>query len=85
MQAFGRPDPFPVQEGFQIEVEGGHPPYRYDPAPAPPNPPGVEVTPEGRVSVPLETLPGTLILVLVADSSMPPQHATARARVAGGK
>ena len=77
MRARGVPDPFFPSTGFWIEVTGGVPPYTYDPLPAPPNPPGVEVTPQGLVTVEPPPPPGTMVRVNVSDSAEPPQMAVA--------
>lgn len=81
MRATGVPNPFFAPTGFDIEVVGGKPPYTYVPEPAPPNPPGVEVSPDGHVSVPPGTPPGTEVRVRVTDASTPPRTAVAGARV----
>lgn len=73
MQAHADPNPFPSAQGCNIVVQGGTPPYTYEPAPSPPNPPGVYVDSAGHLSVPPGTPPDTTVSVIVYDSSKPPQ------------
>ena len=78
LRARVNPMPFPVQDGYVIEVSGGIPPYTFTAEPSPPNPPGVTITVEGNeahVMVPPNTPPGTVVYVNVGDSSSPSQTA----------
>lgn len=75
MTATPSQDPFPANQGFDVEVDGGVPPYTYTPLPSPPNPPGVTMT-GNTCTVPPTTPPGTEVKVRVTDSSTPPQRAT---------
>ena len=51
MQVITDPNPFDGPVGFVIQVQGGKPPYDYDPAPSPPNPPGVQITPQNGTAL----------------------------------
>jgi hypothetical protein len=79
MSGSARPSPFSPTGPFKVMVLGGTPPYIYTPKGSPPNPPGVQVAPDGPtadVSVPPETPPGQIVQVDVSDSSTPPQTIT---------
>lgn len=85
MQATATPNPFPASGSFKIRVYGGSPPFTYTPRPSPPNPPGVQVSPNGDtadVTVPEDTPSGTGVTVEVTDSSEPPQRVTVGSTVA---
>jgi hypothetical protein len=82
MQATGTPNPFPVARGFRVVVSGGKPPYTFTPAASPPNPPGVQVDADGRVTVPIETPSGTNVQIHVTDSANPTHEADASSQVA---
>lgn len=76
MQAVAHPNPFDPNLGYEIDVTGGKEPISFVPAPSPPNPPGVEVEPNGttaHVSVAPPVPPGTTVVVVVTDSSKPAQ------------
>ncbi len=77
IQASARPNPFLPTDGYVITVTGGIPPYTFTPEPSPPNPPGVQVFPNGNtceVHVPPGTPPGMPVNVRIYDSSQPPNH-----------
>ena len=74
--------PMPCQAGetYAVKAFDGTPPYEFALAPSPPNPPGLGLTWQGNtasVSVPASLPPGTLLRVVVTDSSDPPQRITA--------
>lgn len=69
------PDPCAAGSSYQIAVANATPPYTY--ALVPPVPPGTTVDSSGKVQVPADAPPGTLIDVEVTDSSRPPQSAIA--------
>ena len=83
MRATASPSPFSAASGFSITVTGGIEPYEFQAYPSPPNPPGVVVTPgnPASVTVPPGTPPGTMVTVMVTDSSSPPQTVTVGDRV----
>ena len=83
MQASANPYNFDPVTGFTVRVTGGTPPYAVTALPAPPNPEDVVVDPgpPPRVTCPPDTPSGTLVQIVVTDSSLPPQVAPASARV----
>ena len=72
LQVQVRPNPFDPSQGYEITVTGGYPPYDFQPRTSPPNPPGVQVHPNGsscHVTVPASTGPGVLVQVNVTDQA----------------
>lgn len=83
MTATAMPTVFPAATGFTVVIVGGRPPYTVTPMPSPPNPPGVTVDmgPPIRVTVPADTPSGTIVRVVITDSSTPSQSCPCTAQV----
>jgi hypothetical protein len=77
MQVSQRPSPFTPGLGYVVKASGGTPPYAFAAGAVPPNPAGVIVTPgnggSAEVDAPSGVPAGTLVYVVVTDSSVPPQ------------
>ncbi len=73
------PTPFDPSSGFRIVVDDAVPPYTFEAAGSPPNPPGVTVSPTGEVAVDPAPPTGTPVIVEVTDVTG--QHGVASNRV----
>ena len=79
------PNPFDPQTGYTAVVRGGIPPYTWTALGSPPNPQGVQITPDGNtcvVTCPMNTPAGTQVYVKVTDSSDPAREGYGSASVA---
>lgn len=76
MQVVAQPSPCSVGYIYSITPSGGSAPYTFQLIASPPNPPGLQMSVQNgvaHVQVPAGTASGTNIVVMVHDSSSPPQ------------
>ena len=74
MQATSSPSPCPRGQSYTVTASGGVPPYAFQVAPSPPNPPGVEIEVDGSVATvtfPPGTAPQSQVSIAVYDSGDP--------------